>query len=164
MSPQIILSVLLIVSIFSPLSAALTTFGKSNTQNQNSNPPPPTPTGTARECKLETDCAGIQNTSCMADDLGKTRCLCADTSAPINGACILKFKALHTSCKSDSECIEYAHCVVRNNNTGRHCYCEEGFVEKPPSLYICNGCSSIFTLHTMILLAASLVLGRFIYI
>ncbi|XP_012062495.1 PREDICTED: uncharacterized protein LOC105625783 [Atta cephalotes] len=165
MSLQIILSVLLIVSIFlPPMSAPLTTFGKSNPQNQNS-PPPPTPTGKARDCKIETDCAGIQNTTCMSDRRdGRTRCLCADASAPLNGACTYKFKALHASCNSDSECIEYAHCVMHNSTMGKRCYCEEGFYEDPPSLYICNGCSSIFTLHTMILLAASLVLGRFNYI
>lgn len=42
MNVQIIISSLLIVSIFSPpMSDALTTFGKTNPQNQNPNPPPP---------------------------------------------------------------------------------------------------------------------------
>lgn len=49
--------------------------------------------GRARECKLESDCAGIQNTTCIADSRdGRTRCLCGDYSAPLNGACINKFK------------------------------------------------------------------------
>ncbi|KYQ48254.1 hypothetical protein ALC60_12582 [Trachymyrmex zeteki] len=164
MSLQIILSVLLIVSIFSPLmSAALTTFGKSNPQNQNSNPPPPpTPTGKARECKTETDCGAILNTTCIADSRGKTRCLCDDNSAPINGLCTNKFKALHRPCNSDSECIEDAHCVMHNSSMGKRCYCQKGFYQENP--LFCNGCLSIFTLHTMILLAASLVLGSFNYI
>lgn len=49
--------------------------------------------GKARECKLESDCAGIQNTTCMSDHRdGRTRCLCGDYSAPLNGACTNKFK------------------------------------------------------------------------
>ena len=49
--------------------------------------------GKARECKLESDCAGIQNTTCMADPRdGRTRCLCGDFSPPQNGACTNKFK------------------------------------------------------------------------
>jgi len=49
--------------------------------------------GKARECRMESDCAGIQNTTCMADPRdGRTRCLCGDYSPPINGACINKFK------------------------------------------------------------------------
>ncbi|XP_071556309.1 uncharacterized protein Sosie [Temnothorax nylanderi] len=161
MGLRIIISILLVISIFSPpMSAALTTFGKSNPQNQNPNPPPPpTPTGKARECRMESDCAGIQNTTCMADPRdGRTRCLCGDYSAPLNGACANKFKALHATCNSDVECIEDAHCVQRNG-TGRRCYCREGFYEESP--LFCNGCSSIFTLYTTTLLAVSLVLGRF---
>ncbi|XP_011878767.1 PREDICTED: uncharacterized protein LOC105568025 isoform X2 [Vollenhovia emeryi] len=96
MGLRILVSILLVISIFSPpMSAALTTFGKSNPQNQNPNPPPPpTPTGKARECKMESECAGIQNTTCMADHRdGRTRCLCGDYTAPVNGACTNKFKA-----------------------------------------------------------------------
>lgn len=162
---RMILSFTLVVSLFSPpMSAALTTFGKSNPQNQNPNPPPPpTPTGKARECRVETDCAGIQNTTCIADHRdGRTRCLCGDYSAPLNGACTNKFKALHSSCTSDMECVEDAQCVQRNGTAGRRCYCQEGFYEETP--LFCNGCSSIFTLYTMILLVTSLVLGRFNYL
>ncbi|KYN50157.1 hypothetical protein ALC62_00185, partial [Cyphomyrmex costatus] len=144
MSLKLILSVLLVISIFSPpMSAALTTFGKSNPQNQNTNqnsnpPPPPTPTGKARECKMESDCAAIQNTTCIADARdGRTRCLCADYTAPLNGVCTNKHKALHTSCNSDAECIDDAQCVVRDSALGRRCYCEEGFYEK--SFMFCNG-------------------------
>ncbi|XP_011645633.1 uncharacterized protein LOC105432492 [Pogonomyrmex barbatus] len=161
MGLRIIISILLVVSIFSPpMSAALTTFGKSNQQNQNSNPPPPpTPTGKARECRMENDCAGIQNTTCMSDPRdGRTRCLCTDYTAPINGACHNKLKAIHVPCNADIECIEFAHCVQRNSTMGKRCYCREGFYEESP--LFCNGCSSVFTLYTMALLAASLVFGR----
>lgn len=159
---QIVLSIMVVITIISPpMSAALTTFGKSNPQNQNPNPPPPpTPTGKARECRVESDCAGIQNTTCIADPRdGRTRCLCGDYSAPLNGACTNKFKALHSSCNSDMECVEDAHCVQHNGTSGRRCYCREGFYEE--TLLFCNGCASIFTLYTTILLIASLVFGRF---
>ncbi|XP_011143728.1 uncharacterized protein LOC105185723 [Harpegnathos saltator] len=162
---RIILSVLLAVSIFSPpMSGALVTFGKTNPQNQNQNPPPPpTPVGKARECKVHSDCIGIQNTSCISDHQdGRRRCLCGDYSAPLNGLCANKYKALHVSCNDNSECIEDAQCTVRNATLGKRCYCEEGFFEESP--LFCNGCSSIFTLYTMTLLAASLMLGRLNYV
>lgn len=44
--------------------------------------------GKSRICKLESDCRSIPNTTCIADvQDGKTRCLCGDYSAPVNGAC-----------------------------------------------------------------------------
>lgn len=49
--------------------------------------------GKARECRMESDCAGIQNTTCLADQRdGRTRCLCGDYNAPVNGACTNKYK------------------------------------------------------------------------
>lgn len=49
--------------------------------------------GKARECKIKNDCDGIQNTTCIADPRdGRTRCLCGDYSAPLNGLCSNKFK------------------------------------------------------------------------
>ncbi|XP_032683730.1 uncharacterized protein LOC116850044 [Odontomachus brunneus] len=163
MGLRIIISILLAISIFSPpMSAALTTFGKTNPQNQNP-PPPPTPVGKARECKMHSDCIGIQNTSCMSDSQnGRTRCLCGDYSPPVNGACTNKFKALHVSCNDDTECIDDAHCVQHNTTLGKRCYCQDGFYEE--SKMFCNGCSSIFTLYTTTLLAGSLVLGKLNYI
>lgn len=155
---RIVLSIVLAISIFSPpMSGALTTFGKSP-QNP---PPPPAPTITAssaRECKTNSDCAAIQNTTCMSDQRdGKTRCLCGDYSPPKNGVCNNKFKALHATCNSDIECLENAQCVRQNGTSGRRCYCREGYFEDFP--FYCNGCSSIFTLYTTTLLAASLMLG-----
>lgn len=49
--------------------------------------------GKSRECKMDSECAGIQNTTCLADPRdGRTRCLCGDYSAPVNGLCPNKFK------------------------------------------------------------------------
>lgn len=49
--------------------------------------------------------------------------------------------ALHTSCNDDSECIEGAHCVQRNNTmSGKRCYCQEGYNEE--GVLFCNGMSS----------------------
>ncbi|CAK9806823.1 hypothetical protein ANTQUA_LOCUS5022 [Anthophora quadrimaculata] len=153
-SIQLFTILLLLVFFVSPSSTwALTTFGKTNPQNQNQNPPPPpTPVGKARECKLESDCAGIQNTTCIADPRdGRTRCLCGDYSAPLNGACTNKFKALHSPCIDDSECVEGAHCVQRNSTvSGKRCYCQEGYYEESP--LVCNGSASTLTFHTIILL------------
>ncbi|XP_012221560.2 uncharacterized protein sosie [Linepithema humile] len=161
MSLRVITSIVLAISIFSPpMSGALTTFGKSNPQNQNpQNSPPPTPTGKSRECKMDSECAGIQNTTCIADPRdGRTRCLCGDYSVPVNGLCPNKFKALGSPCSDDTDCVLDAYCVQRNNTIGRRCYCREGFVQEAP--LICSGCSSMFAMYTTTLLAASLVLGR----
>ncbi|XP_017755895.1 PREDICTED: uncharacterized protein LOC108547754 isoform X2 [Eufriesea mexicana] len=160
---QMLSTFLLLVFFVSPTSTwALTTFGKTNPQTQNQNPPPPpTPVGKARECKLESDCAGIQNTTCMADQRdGRTRCLCGDYSAPLNGACTNKFKALHTSCNDDSECIDGAHCIQRNTTTtsGKRCYCQEGYYEESPLL--CSGSASTLTLHTTFLLITLSIVKR----
>ncbi|XP_035722613.1 low-density lipoprotein receptor 1-like isoform X3 [Vespa mandarinia] len=159
-------SAILIVFVILPsTSYSLTTFGKTNSQNQNQNPPPPpTPVGKARECRSESDCAGIQNTTCLADQRdGKTRCLCGDYNAPVNGACNNKYKAIRASCNDDNECIEGAHCTVKGNNTtsGKRCYCREGYVENN---LMCNGCSSIFSLSWMIFLVTTLLLGRINYL
>nr|XP_033322923.1 uncharacterized protein LOC117218546 isoform X1 [Megalopta genalis] len=109
--------------------------------------------GKARECKLESDCAGIQNTTCMADPRdGRTRCLCGDYSAPQNGACNNKYKALRAPCNEDTDCFEGAHCVQPNNSmSGKRCYCQDGYYEE--SHLVCNGCSSILVFHTSIFLA-----------
>ncbi|XP_029671641.1 uncharacterized protein LOC115240556 [Formica exsecta] len=160
---QIIISILLVISIFSPpMSDALTTFGKTN-PNQNTPTASPTPIGKARECKIKNDCDGIQNTTCIADPRdGRTRCLCGDYSAPLNGLCSNKFKVLHAACNNDEECVEDAHCVVHNTTLGKRCYCQDGFYQETP--LFCNGCSSIFTSYTMTFLAVSLILGRLNYI
>ncbi|KAG7190514.1 hypothetical protein KM043_006615 [Ampulex compressa] len=158
-------SFLLIVLFASPsFTWALTTFGKTNSQNQNQNPPPPpTSAGKARECKMESDCAGIQNTTCMADPRnGRTQCLCGDYSVPRNGACVNKYKALRAPCNEDTECIENAHCVQRNStSSGKRCYCLDDYYEESP--LICSGSSSIVATCTTIFLFASVLLGSFNY-
>ncbi|XP_015438330.1 PREDICTED: uncharacterized protein LOC107193403 [Dufourea novaeangliae] len=161
-SCYIFVSFFLLLFFVSPSAAyALTTFGKTNPQNQNQNPPPPpTPVGKARECKLESDCAGIQNTTCIADPRdGRTRCLCGDYSAPLNGACTNKFKALRTPCNEDSECVDGAHCVKYNTTiTGKRCYCQDGYYEESP--LVCNGSASVFVSHMSILLAVLSILNE----
>ncbi|XP_043794335.1 uncharacterized protein LOC122715865 [Apis laboriosa] len=158
---QMFATFLLLVFFVSPSSTwALTTFGKTNpqTSNQNSHPSP-TPVGRARECKLESDCAGIQNTTCIADPRdGRTRCLCGDYSAPLNGACINKFKALHFSCNNDSECINGAHCVQLNVTLGKRCYCQEGYYEENP--LVCSGGISVLAFHTLYLLISLIIVKR----
>lgn len=160
-----IATVALLVAVAILPGQALTTFGKTNPQNQNQNPPPPpTPVGKARECRMDSDCAGIQNTTCLADRRdGRTRCLCGDYNAPVNGACTNKFKAIRAPCNDDTECIEGAHCIVQGNNTttGKRCYCREGYVEDN---LMCNGCSSIFLFSTTLLPALTLFLGRMNYL
>lgn len=52
--------------------------------------------GKSRECKMDSECAGIQNTTCLSDQRdGRTRCLCGDYSAPVNGLCPNKFKGAY---------------------------------------------------------------------
>lgn len=50
--------------------------------------------GKARECRVESDCAAIQNTTCTSDprDTKTLRCLCGDYTAPVNGLCANKYK------------------------------------------------------------------------
>lgn len=164
--PHFIAPLLLVVFFASPtFTWALTTFGKTNTQNQNVNPPPPpTPIGKARECKLESDCAGIQNTTCMADPRdGRMRCLCGDYSAPLNGVCINKLKGVRVPCNEDAECIEGARCIQRNSTTsGKRCYCQEPYYEESP--FLCSGSETTFKFSITSLLVATLVLGKLNYL
>ncbi|XP_074109154.1 oogenesis-related protein sosie [Cotesia typhae] len=179
-------------------SSALTTFGKTNTQNQN--PPPPTPAynnevvigsnfnksafelarltsmgrsgmrptglkgssshvghnslGKARECKAESDCSAIQNTTCVQDPNGdKKRCLCGDLSAPVNGFCSYQFKALHAICNDDNECGEGAECSRENaTSSTKKCVCKEDYYEED---FKCNG--SISLENSLLLLIFSIL-------
>lgn len=45
-----------------------------------------------KECNINTDCIGIQDTSCVKDYDTKLRCLCGDYRAPVNGYCSTKDK------------------------------------------------------------------------
>ncbi|KAK0159805.1 hypothetical protein PV327_010878 [Microctonus hyperodae] len=147
---------MVLLASLSLTTSALTTFGKTNPQNSNP-PPPPTPVGKARECKIESDCGAIQNTTCMADPRdGKTRCLCGDYSAPINGLCTNKYKAVRAPCNDNEECGEGAQCI-QNNNTmmGKKCQCIEGYYEEN---YKCNGTTSLLTNPIVIVLSLALMI------
>ncbi|XP_066598410.1 uncharacterized protein sosie [Prorops nasuta] len=156
------LLILTIVFISNPcLSGALTTFGKVNSPTTSS--ASPTPVGKAKECKLESECAGIQNTTCMSDPRdGRTRCLCGDYSAPQNGACTNKFKAIRALCNEDLECTDGAHCVQGNTTLlGRRCYCKEGYIEDN---LMCSGSSPVLAISTTLLLGVTLFSGKFNYL
>ncbi|XP_012281547.1 uncharacterized protein LOC105700355 [Orussus abietinus] len=157
-----IISILSVVLSVLVSAHGLTTFGKTNPQNQNQNPPPPpTPVGKARECRMESDCAGIQNTTCMSDPRdGRYRCLCGDYTAPINGVCNNKFKAIRAPCNEDSECSEGANCVQGNNTQGKRCYCMEGYYEEN---LMCSGSESVFRISSISLLILTAILARFSY-
>ncbi|KAI8431794.1 hypothetical protein MSG28_016214 [Choristoneura fumiferana] len=64
-------------------SEALTTFGKSNAPA----PKDVAPIGPiAKECFKPSDCLAVSSSSCVRTHYeAKTRCLCGDNSAPING-------------------------------------------------------------------------------
>lgn len=144
--------------MITPTIDALTTFGKTNPQTQNQSPPvQPTPGGRSRTCKSDAGCAGILNTTCIADTDGKTRCLCGDLSSPVNGACTNTFKAVRFPCNNDAECGPYAQCVQKNNTmSGKRCECREDAVEVNR---ICSGSSPILRISMTILLITS---GKFI--
>ncbi|KAK0080575.1 hypothetical protein PV325_013735 [Microctonus aethiopoides] len=178
---------LVLLASLSLTTSALTTFGKTNPQNSNPPPPPTPAMdaafefgrltsvgrsggrfglkpanlghsiGKARECKIESDCGAIQNTTCMADPRdGKTRCLCGDYSAPINGLCTNKYKAVRAPCNDNEECGEGAQCI-QNNNTmmGKRCQCVEGYYEEN---YKCNGTTSLLTNPLVIVLSLALMI------
>ncbi|XP_057335747.1 uncharacterized protein LOC130674438 isoform X1 [Microplitis mediator] len=111
--------------------------------------------GKARECKIESDCSAIQNTTCVQDPNGdKKRCLCGDLSAPVNGYCSYQYKALHSMCNDDNDCGEGAECIPENTTSSvKKCTCKEDWVEEN---FKCNGSitltSSLFLLIFSILI------------
>ncbi|XP_043269033.1 uncharacterized protein sosie [Venturia canescens] len=148
---------LILLSCTSFSISALTTFGKTNPQTQNQPPPPPTPVGNARECKVESDCITIQNTTCLQDRPrdSKTRCLCGDYTAPVNGRCNNKGKAAHVPCSDDAECHDGAECVNKNSgSSGKECICKDGFWEEN---WKCNNAETIFRSSTIAIVAAALL-------
>ncbi|XP_046749358.1 uncharacterized protein LOC124413070 [Diprion similis] len=162
---QILILLPILGLIMTPTVDALTTFGKTNPQNQNQNPPPqPTPVGKSRLCKLESDCVAIQNTSCLSDQRdGHTRCLCADYSAPINGACTNVLKLARTPCNEDSECIKGAHCSQGNSTMPeKRCLCKLGYVESAQRL--CSGSSPVLRISLATILAAVTLSGKSIFL
>ncbi|KAK6635657.1 hypothetical protein RUM44_000911 [Polyplax serrata] len=112
--------------------SALTAFGSSSTQNQQQNSDKQGSRRT-RECKSDEECAAIQNTSCMSDPRDyKMRCLCRDSSAPINGACPNRPRAVGSPCKMDSECIDGSECKSMNITitSFKTCQCKDGYMSK----------------------------------
>lgn len=101
------------IVLFGVSSTALTTFGKTNPNVQQ---PPTAPPVKGRECSTHADCATLQTTSCVRDpNDSKTRCLCGDNTAPINGQCFGKYKGLRHLCVSSNECDDNMICTTDNS-------------------------------------------------
>ncbi|XP_008549712.1 uncharacterized protein LOC103572738 [Microplitis demolitor] len=149
-----LLSFIIFLVLLPVNTSALTTFGKTSPQNQNP-PPPPTPVGKARECKTESDCNAIQNTTCVQDPNGdKKRCLCGDLSAPVNGYCSYQYKALHSMCNDDNDCGDGAECIPENTTSSvKKCTCKEDWIEEN---FKCNG-SITFTSSLFLLIFSILI-------
>ncbi|XP_044741469.1 uncharacterized protein LOC123302564 [Chrysoperla carnea] len=146
---------------------SLTTFGKSPS---NQNQPIPTPTARGKDCTMESECAGIQDTSCVPDPLDKKmRCLCGDNKAPQNGQCQAKIKGVGHSCNSDSECLEGGSCMINNATNGNNgnngnnggtsskvCKCAEGAVEIGN---MCSGGAPMVNIESPLIITTSLVVA-----
>lgn len=152
-----------LIVLFGVSSSALTTFGKTQTQNQ------PAPQATrapviAKECVNHGDCATIVATSCVQAADGKMRCLCGDFEAPENGYCKAKYKGLNHLCTDTMQCDIGMICgmknvttktttlvtsktfmtsnMLHNNNTNyKMCLCDKelGYVEDKHDYRHCNG-------------------------
>ncbi|CAO1311386.1 unnamed protein product [Diamesa tonsa] len=99
------------IVLFGVSSTALTTFGINKNTNQ---PGAPTPAPRGKECNTNTDCVGIQDTSCVKDYDQKLRCLCGDYRAPVNGYCSTKDKGLRHQCGDTDDCEDYMICRADN--------------------------------------------------
>ncbi|XP_053698557.1 uncharacterized protein LOC128745507 [Sabethes cyaneus] len=154
-----------LIVLFGVSSSALTTFGKTNTNQQA--PPPTRPPVKAKECTSHADCTAIQNTSCVmaADD--RMRCLCGDFEAPDNGYCQAKFKGLRHLCADTMQCDIGMICAVENvtktttlvtsktfmtsnmlnnnNSSFKLCLCDKelGYFEDKHDVRHCNGAISL---------------------
>nr|XP_019549637.2 uncharacterized protein LOC109419801 [Aedes albopictus] len=151
-----------LIVLFGVSSSALTTFGKSNTQNQQAPQPTRAPV-IAKECVNHGDCATIVNTSCVQAADGKMRCLCGDFEAPENGYCKAKYKGLNHLCTDNLQCDIGMICMIKNvtktttlvtsktfmtsnmlhnNNTNyKMCLCDKqvGYVEDKHDYRHCSG-------------------------
>lgn len=111
-----------------------------------------------KECASNIDCIGITDTSCVKDYDYKTRCLCGDFRAPVNGFCSTKSKGLRHQCQRTEDCEDYMICREKNStktqtvlgsfskdasNKERLCFCDElsGYMENVVENH-CNGKSS----------------------
>lgn len=93
------------------------------------------------ECKNDADCSNIPYTSCAVDQLDKKyKCLCADSSQPINGDCKKKPKELRTPCAEDYECQPGAECAQETDESKtKVCTCRDDYVEVNNTCT--NGCN-----------------------
>ncbi|XP_055590149.1 uncharacterized protein LOC129742289 [Uranotaenia lowii] len=170
----------ILIVLFGVSSSALTTFGKSNTNQQ-----APTPTRApvkAKECSGHADCTTIQNTSCVAAADERMRCLCGDFEAPDNGKCHAPFKGLRHLCQNTMQCDIGMTCAVENitktttlvmsktfatsnsaNNTNNFkvCLCDKdlGFAEDPHDLRHCSGAIQSWTVSEPLLPVLIVVIG-----
>lgn len=109
-------------------TARLTTFGNQNTASKNNSSQHKPISG--KECKSDTDCAGIANTTCMRHpDDTKLRCLCGEKKSPQNGACHHSKQGLHHKCNLDDDCIRNAACKANSTTQIRTCECMEDYEE-----------------------------------
>ncbi|XKL60023.1 hypothetical protein PGB90_001039 [Kerria lacca] len=86
------------------------------------------------ECKVDSDCRSVPNTSCAQDKTDKRmKCLCADYSHPTSeGDCKKLPKALRTPCQADIECLPGAECIFNSSDmklSSKLCYCRQDYVE-----------------------------------
>lgn len=168
-----------LIVLFGVSSSALTTFGKSNTNQQA--PPPTRPPVIAKECTSHADCATIQNTSCVPAADNRMRCLCGDFEAPINGYCQAKFKGLRHLCTDTMQCDIGMICAMPNvttktttlvtsktfmtssmlNNTNNYkmCLCDKeiGYMEDKHDVRHCNGAITLILSGALVPLLTLLV-------
>ncbi|XP_055615696.1 uncharacterized protein LOC129761891 [Toxorhynchites rutilus septentrionalis] len=101
-----------LIVLFGVSSSALSTFGKSNT-NQQAAATTRAPAKT-KDCTNHADCLTIQNTSCVPAADGRLQCLCGDFEAPINGYCQAKYKGHRHICQNSMQCDIGMVCTFEN--------------------------------------------------
>ncbi|XP_065220021.1 uncharacterized protein sosie isoform X2 [Planococcus citri] len=113
------------------------------------------------ECKTDSDCSSIPNTSCALDPADKRqKCLCADSAPPVAGDCRKLPKALKTPCSADIECLPGAECVEETADARiRVCQCREEYAEVNNTCT--NGCGFLHAGPMAIALGASFTFWRY---
>ncbi|XP_025422838.1 uncharacterized protein LOC112692395 [Sipha flava] len=86
------------------------------------------------ECRHDNHCKAWPKTSCGKDPVdGKSRCLCADQTHPINDDCITSPQELGMACERDIQCIQLAYCTHNVNETNpdiKICQCREEYTDE----------------------------------
>ncbi|KAL1492800.1 hypothetical protein ABEB36_010984 [Hypothenemus hampei] len=140
----------------------LTTFGKSSPSNPGNDI-------NAKQCKYQTNCETIKNTTCL-----NGYCWCGDNRAPVNGACSAPYLGPNHICNSNENCVLDAVCVnVNELNSSKFeeyypkgtiktfsiCVCSEGYPEygaacgaERPSTYLGGFLFlvNVFTIYKML--------------